>query len=50
MTNLAVLLLALPYTPDRPQLTDVSAEAPQLKQAFNDARGKIRVLLIVSPG
>jgi hypothetical protein len=50
MTNFAVLLLALPYTPDGPQLTDVSAEAPQLKQAFNDAKGNVRVLLIVSPG
>jgi hypothetical protein len=50
MTNLAVPLLALLYTADGPQLTDVSAEAPQLQQAFDNANGNVRVLLIVSPG
>jgi hypothetical protein len=50
MTILVGVLLALPLSVDGPQLTDESAEAPQLKQAFNKATGSVRMVLIVSPG
>ena len=50
MAILVGVLLALPTSVEAPQLTDQSAEAPQLKQAFNDATGSVRLVLIVSPG
>jgi hypothetical protein len=50
MCSLAGVLLALPLLVDGPQLTDTSAEMPQLKQAFNKAKGSVRIVLIVSPG
>ena len=50
MAILAGVLLALPLFVDGPQLTDESAEAPQLKLAFNRAAGSVRMVLIVSPG
>jgi hypothetical protein len=50
MAILAVLLLAFPFSFDEPKLIDLSAEAPQLKKAFKDAKGSVRMILIVSPG
>jgi hypothetical protein len=50
MAILAVLLSALPLSSDEPKLADLSAEASQLKQAFNGAKGDVRMILIVSPG
>jgi hypothetical protein len=50
MAILAGILLALPFSVDGPQLTDESADAPQLKHAFNKAKGSVRMVLIVSPG
>ena len=51
MAILPGLLLALLLsTTDGPTLTDESAQASQVKEAFNKARGDVRVLLIVSPG
>ena len=50
MTDLAVLLLAFSLATDGPKLTNLSAEAPELKQAMNAAKGSVRMLLIVSPG
>jgi hypothetical protein len=50
MAILAVLLLTFLFSADEPKLADLSAEAPQLKEAFNDAKGNVRMILIVSPG
>jgi hypothetical protein len=49
MAILAVLLLAFPVSSDEPKVIDLSAEASQLKQAFNNAKGSVRLILIVSP-
>jgi hypothetical protein len=50
MAILAGVLLAFPFSADGAKLTDESAEAPQLKHAFNNAKGRVRIILIVSPG
>jgi hypothetical protein len=49
MEILAGLLLLIPSSTDGPKLADESAETSQLKRAFNDAKGKVRIILIVSP-
>jgi hypothetical protein len=50
MAILVALVMAALLSSEGPALTDLSAEAPQLKQAFNDAKGSVRLILIVSPG
>jgi hypothetical protein len=50
MAILVGLLLAIPFSADGPNLADESAETSQLKHAFSDAKGKVRIMLIVSPG
>jgi hypothetical protein len=45
----AALVLAF-ATLDQPTVVDISKAAPELKKAFNDARGSVRLVLIVSPG
>jgi hypothetical protein len=50
MAILPVLLLVFPFSFDEPKLTDLSAEASELKQAFNDTKSSLRMILIVSPG
>jgi hypothetical protein len=49
MNVLLGLLVAAPMALEQPTLADISSEAPELKKAFNGARGCVRLLLIVSP-
>jgi hypothetical protein len=44
------LVLVLAPSVDQPALADISKAAPELKKAFNDATGSVRIVLIVSPG
>jgi hypothetical protein len=50
MTVFASSLFAMAILMDQAALTDISKEAPELKEAFNKASGRVRMILIVSPG
>jgi hypothetical protein len=50
MTLVAAPLLALLVLLDQPTLAGISKEALELKGAFNKANGRVRMILIVSPG
>ena len=34
----------------RPELTNLSPDAQELMQAFNEAKGHVRMILLLSPG
>jgi hypothetical protein len=50
MNPFAALVLALASSVDQPPLADISTAAPEIKKAFNEADGAVRIVLIVSPG
>ncbi len=50
MNMLAVICLAVSLSADQPKLTDLSSDAAKVKEAFNQATGMVRLVLIVSPG
>jgi hypothetical protein len=50
MELLAAIFLATMPSAEQPKLTDLSNDAAELKKAFNQDIGMVRMVLIVSPG
>jgi hypothetical protein len=48
--TLAVICLAIMASAEQARLTDLSCDAAEVKAAFNQATGMVRLVLIVSPG